>query len=88
MNTEELMQLIENYNIAEAAQVSRRKDIFTAFHERKGYRMLRVGKDSVWSVNQCNGSLAQDLKAVQSRLPGVFIVIEELGTIKASQERS
>ena len=88
MNTDELKELIKIYNAAETSQVQRRKDIFTAFHERKGYRMLRVGKDSAWSVNQCNGTLEQDLKAVQSRLPGVFIVIEELGTIKASQERS
>ncbi|RLI53677.1 MAG: hypothetical protein DRO87_11280 [Candidatus Thorarchaeota archaeon] len=78
MNTEELKEAIRVYNLAEAEQVARRDAIFSALHDRKGYRMLKVGQHA-WSVNQCNGSLAQDLKTMQDAQPGQFIEIKELG---------
>jgi len=81
MTENELLDLIAEYNQVEAGQVTKRRDIFSALHVRKSYRMIRIGRNRSWSGGMCYGTLAADLAAMEAGWPGDYMTVESLGDV-------
>ncbi len=78
LTADALTELINQYNVVEAAQAERREEIFKALHSRHGYRRIQVGTHD-WSSNQLNGSLARLLASPTVQGISRLIVIDSLG---------